>query len=108
QPQINAVIRLPAVGPTLNDPLYADFGAGSRAFNVTAFLDTGASGVLLSNNTAGFLGDLYNPGVPTATYNGKTVVYQDVGVAGSDNFRVSVPVQLSIGAFNDANAQKVA
>ena len=97
QPQINAAIRLPAaVGAPLNDPLYADFGQGTRAFNVTAFLDTGASGVLLSNNTASFLGDLYNPGVPTATYNGKTVVYQDVGVAGSDNFRVSIPVQVSI------------
>src|SRR5689334_16079394 len=71
QPQINAVVRMPVpAGSPLNDPLYADFGGGTRSFNITAFLDTGASGVLLSNNTASFLGDLYNPGVQTATYNG--------------------------------------
>ncbi|HEY7117482.1 MAG TPA: aspartyl protease family protein [Tepidisphaeraceae bacterium] len=108
QPQINAAIRYPSTTGTLNDPLFADFGGGTRAFNVTAFLDTGASGVLLSNETASFLGDLYNPGVETASYNNKPVVYQDVGVAGSDNFRVSVPVQVSIGAFNTANVDNVA
>src|SRR5687767_2580726 len=48
QPRVNAVIRY----PTSADPLYADLGDGSRSFNVQAYFDTGASGVLLSNNTA--------------------------------------------------------
>src|SRR5260221_9580319 len=46
QPRVNAIVSLASGG----DPLWADFG-GQKAFNMQAFYDTGASGVLLSANT---------------------------------------------------------
>jgi hypothetical protein len=91
QPRINAIVRLDAAA----DPLFADI-FGSRAFNISAFFDTGASGVLISPNTASSLGDLYNPGLPLAFHNGTQVKFYDVGVAGEDVFNVSVPVHISL------------
>src|SRR5262245_9672105 len=79
QPRIN--VSLSIVSLSASTLLTAPDLDGS--FNVTAFLDTGASGILLSNNTADFLG------VQHSTFNGQEVVYSDVGVAGSDNFNVS-------------------
>jgi hypothetical protein len=103
QPRINALIR-PAPSA---DPLYADI-FGTRAFNVSAFFDTGASGVLLSRNTASFLGELHNPGVAQDTYNGKQLVFEDVGVAGADRFNVSIPVHISIAPSTPGNDERIA
>lgn len=108
QPRINATIRYPVAGGGATDPLYADFGFNTRAFNIEAFFDTGASGVLLSNNTSSFLGDLYNPGVQLQQYNSKPVIFEDVGVAGSDRFNVSVPIQISLAPYSTPAAQSIA
>ncbi|MDB5320179.1 MAG: hypothetical protein JWN40_1810 [Phycisphaerales bacterium] len=102
QPRVNAIVSLSSGG----DPLWADFG-GQKAFNIQAFYDTGASGVLISANTAASLGTLGNPGVPQQLYNGKPVVYEDVGVAGSDRFNVSAPLNISIAPFHPNIDEKV-
>lgn len=96
QPRVNAIVS-PAGSI---QPYVADI-FGVQAFNIQAFYDTGASGVLLSNNTASFLfGELTNPGVPLATINNKPLIFEDVGVAGSDRFAVSVPVDFALAPFH--------
>lgn len=89
QPRINAYVKLPGAA----EPLSADLGG--LTFNITAFFDTGASGVMLSDQTAGLLE------VPRQTSGGKKVVYSDVGVAGSENFYVSVPLEIGLAKFTD-------
>src|SRR5262249_24106923 len=58
------------------------------------FLDTGASGLLLSNESADGLG------IAREQSGGQTVVFHDVGVAGSDTFNVSEPLNVSVAPFN--------
>src|SRR5687767_14011264 len=55
QPRINAIIRYPDGNGGVTDPLQTD-DFGGKTFNIQAFYDTGASGVLISNQTAEFLG----------------------------------------------------
>ena len=57
QPRVNALLRWTAG----SEPMVAEEG-GVESFNIQAFLDTGASGVLLSRETAEALG------VPNATF----------------------------------------
>ena len=92
QPRVNALVRRTATGT----PLSADLGFG-RSFNIEAFYDTGASGILLSNSTADLLG------VRRARHpepNGPLVVFEDVGVAGSDEFNVSEPLHIGIAPYH--------
>ncbi|HUB24148.1 MAG TPA: aspartyl protease family protein [Tepidisphaeraceae bacterium] len=87
QPRINLVVRTRPAGPPLfvkSD--HEDFS------NVEAFLDTGASGVVLSAHTADQLGVDRE-----SVAGGKTnVLFQDVGVGGGDKFAVSDPIYISI------------
>lgn len=89
QPQINALLR-PGGG---GDPLTADpldpFG-----FSIQGFLDTGASGVLLSKETVDGLGVGRVPGV----------IYEDVGVGGSASFNVSTPLLVDLAPFTPLTA----
>ena len=91
QPRINAFVRLP--GST--DPLEFD-----GIFNIQAFFDTGASGVLISAGTAELLG------LPTLTYTDpitseiKPVIFSDVGVGGTSDFHVSQPVEIGLAPFH--------
>jgi hypothetical protein len=103
QPRVNAIL-MPGGG---GDPLWADF-SGQRAFNIQAFYDTGASGILLSANTAASLGNFGNPGISQQTYNSQPVVYEDVGVAGSDRFNVSTQLNVAIAPFHPNIDQNVA
>jgi len=97
QPIINALLRPGAGGAPLSgiDPL-----TGDTSFNIQAFFDTGASGVLLSKETADALGVVHTPGV----------VFEDVGIGGASSFNVSVPLLVDLAPFtplvniNDANA----
>ncbi len=93
QPQINASISLTPGG----DPLVADFG-GVTTSNIQAYYDTGASGILLSENTADALG------IARQTVGGAPAVFGDVGVAGTDNFNISQPVYVNVGAYNGGAA----
>jgi hypothetical protein len=89
QPQIHALFRTTANGT----PLQASDGFGGFSFDVQAFLDTGTSGLLLSQETAQGLG------IASSTFGGQTVTYADVGVAGAELFDVSTPVYAALAPF---------
>lgn len=98
QPQINAIVyqgnaSTPLIGQT-EDPLGGLLGGDTVSFfNVQAYLDTGASSILISTPTAQALG------LQGLTFNGSPVIYSDVGVAGTDDFQVSQPLRLSLANF---------
>lgn len=94
QPQINMIVypqgqNVPQIGLT-QDPLT---GADVSFFNVQAYLDTGASGILISSSTA----DLLH--LTMEKVGGVDVIYSDVGVAGTDDFSVSTPLHLGLAPF---------
>jgi hypothetical protein len=90
QPRTYALFqRTPDTDPlTATDPLF-----GIETFTVEAYYDTGASGVLVSKETADALG------IRRATYNGQPVEFADVGVAGADYFDVSEPLYISLAPY---------
>jgi hypothetical protein len=65
-----------------------------ETFAVEAFLDTGASGIMLSGQTAKGLG------VRRAKFNGKQVVFYDVGVAGREAFDVTEPLTVLTAPYS--------
>jgi hypothetical protein len=95
QPRINLIVRARPFGPPLSTKSGRD-----EFYNVEAFLDTGASGVVLSEHTASQLGVDRE-----SVAGGKTdVFFQDVGVGGGDKFAVSNPIFISIApSTSDAN-----
>jgi hypothetical protein len=99
QPQINAAFSLsPGASPLMQpDPIN-----GGTTYNATTYLDTGTSGVLLSQETAGVLRDSSNKGITPSTFNGSTVVYTDVGIGGGTAFNVSQPIYASLAPFVSA------
>jgi len=84
QPRVNIHLRRDPRGL----PLSAKAN-GEQTINIQAFLDTGASGILLSKTTADGLG------VKSQDH----VVFHDVGIGGSDAFNVSEPIYLFIAPF---------
>lgn len=92
QPQVNVAV---SAGPS-DDP-YEFLGF----FNISGYLDTGASGVLLSQETYQALE------IAEAQYNGQNVVFSDIGVGGSDNFWVSNNVYLHAAPFSGAANENV-
>lgn len=84
-PRIHAAISLPS------DPLspLTAGEAGFETFNIQAFYDTGASGVLVSKETADAIG------LPRAA----GVEFGDVGVGGTAFFDVSEEVLVSLAPF---------
>ncbi len=89
QPRVNVALRWTPAG----DPLTA-YVEGISTFNIQAFLDTGASGILLSKETSDYLG------VTKATSGGSLVTFEDVGVAGSALFHVSDSLYVAIAPSN--------
>ncbi len=87
QPRVYICLRRDLKSP----PLSTGKGA-EQAINVTAFLDTGASGILLSKTTADALG------IKLETAAGRNVVFHDVGVGGGDQFDVSEPLLVFMAA----------
>ena len=95
QPQVYMLLRTtpsgtPIVGQTTdpNDP----FGT-VPSIGIQAYLDTGASGILISTPTAQAWG------LPNSTYNGQTVTFDDIGVAGTAAFNVSNPIYAGVAPF---------
>ena len=88
---------------TSADPIIYDDGLGDTAYDVQAYLDTGSSGILLSQETA----SAFNIN-PTLTSAGVPVTYYDTGVAGGAGFGVSGQYRLStaplLGYANDVLA----
>jgi autotransporter-associated beta strand protein len=90
QPNINMVLKRTPNGT----PLGFDLGGGFVISNLPALFDTGASGILLDPDYAALWEVNVAEGSP-----GSPVVFEDVGVAGSDQFYVSEP--LYVGLAND-------
>lgn len=90
QPRTYALLQRTPDGDPLTaiDPLF-----GTETFTIEGFYDTGASGVLLSKETA----DAMN--VVRSTYNGETVMFEDVGVGGSSFFEVSERLYVSLAPY---------
>ena len=63
-------------------------------FAIEAFLDTGASGTMLSQSTADALG------LAAAKVDGKPVTFYDVGVAGREAFGVTEPLRLRYAEYS--------
>jgi hypothetical protein len=89
-PGINATLRLTPTGTPIQANIF-----GTRTINILAFFDTGASGVLLSDETAVGLG------VQKAKVGMTPITYADVGVGGTETFNVSTPYYISLAPFND-------
>ena len=88
QPRVNMVLRRAAHGPML-----AGKTLGEEAFNVEAFLDTGASGVLISTNSAQTLGVKREQALNAPEHEAR---FEDVGVGGGSQFAVSEPLFVSL------------
>lgn len=105
QPKINVVFRRT---PT-DDPIHYDPTDESQ-YMVNAFLDTGASGHLLSNETAGIGEDLDpdNPadglGVVRQKVGGNYATFEDVGGGGSVQFHISEPLYMQYGPHTTLSA----
>ncbi|WP_428389799.1 aspartyl protease family protein [Mucisphaera sp.] len=97
QPRINAAIRLPGTTTPLSGTSEDIFGNPATTFNIQAFYDTGASGVLVSQETANVL----NLPRQQATTGGN-VIFEDVGVGGSSAFNVSEEVFIDLAPFTPA------
>jgi hypothetical protein len=89
QPRVNACVERQPNGKAL----VAGKG-GEQTINFQAFLDTGASGVMLSQQTADALGVQREK-----TPKGNPVLFQDVGVGGGDTFQVSEPLYVRLAPF---------
>ncbi len=88
QPRVHMHLRRDPHG----QPLSAK-AMGESTINVQAFLDTGASGILLSKTTADGLG------VKRETAGKDDVTFTDVGVGGGDRFNVSDPLYVYLAPF---------
>ncbi len=91
QPRVNLLIKLTPDGPPLTTTSF-----GQTSFNVQAFLDTGASGVLLSPNNASGLG-ITRETVGKAKIEAR---FEDVGVGGGSEFAISQPICLAIAPMS--------
>jgi hypothetical protein len=82
QPFVNALLRRTPDGApiTVSDPDFGDI------FGIQAFYDTGASGVVLSEQTADLFGVQRSAGV----------TFHDAGIGGSSQFHVSEPLYISV------------
>lgn len=88
QPRIYLNLRRTVTGPALKT-------AGKEPTSgIEAFLDTGASGILLSKDTADKLGI---HGLKAA--DGRAVAFEDVGIAGAEKFGVSEPLFVAMAAY---------
>jgi hypothetical protein len=91
QPRINLAIRRAPSAP----PLSGKAITGDETFNIEAFLDTGASGIVIAAHSAEQLGikrELVKAG-------GGEVRFEDVGVGGGSKFAVSEPLLFSMAAY---------
>ncbi len=93
QPRVNMQLRREPNGK----PLATDTGEG-EVMNIQAFLDTGASGVLLSGSTAIALG--VKPITTPVEGKAQTVKFHDVGVGGGDAFGVSEPLYIFVAPYS--------
>ena len=89
QPQINAALARPGESTPIDNGLLG-------GFNFKAFLDTGASGVILDPFYAS---SITGYGLPSYVYDSTVVVFSDVAVGGGVDYNVSEPLELRLAPF---------
>lgn len=94
QPQVEMMLQ-PAAG---GNPYLADLGFGIKLFNITAFLDTGSSGIVIDQRTADPLGVPRAPGV----------TFEDVAIGGGTQFAVSQPVNVRVAGDGNTDVGNLA
>jgi hypothetical protein len=104
QPRINFILR----PVSSSDPYIYDDVEGGKGFNVDAYLDTGASGILISGDAAAAVEHGGTVGLPFKTFNGRPVWFEDVGVSGSEFFEVSAGFNVSVAAYHPLTDERVA
>ena len=78
--------------PNTTQPIYdTQFGI---TFTGQAYLDTGTSSVVLSQESA------QQFGITSETSNGQPVTFTDIGIGGGENFGVSEPLFTGLAPFN--------
>jgi hypothetical protein len=93
QPQIHAAFSRPGDVTPITATGDDGYGNTYSTFDVQAFLDTGTSGFVLSQETAQGLG------LASEQVNGQNVTYSDFGVVGAEDFDVSEPLNVSLAPF---------
>jgi hypothetical protein len=79
----------------VNGPALIARANDQKTSAVEAFLDTGASGIVLASNTAKALGIRAEQSASRSP-----VSYEDVGIGGTEKFAVSEPLFLSLAAYS--------
>lgn len=105
QPRVTLTVRRTPAGPPLAakgdaglaQMLGLDKEAAENVAGFSAFLDTGASGVLISKSTADALGvTVLRTGADRRT---PEIIFHDIGIGGTDQFHVSEPLHVSFGPY---------
>jgi predicted aspartyl protease len=91
QPRVYVQLKRSPRGPALG-------GAGEDGGVFEAFLDTGASGVMLSGEALDRLGVKKEKSA-----RGEEVVFEDVGVGGADKFRVTEQLFVTLAGYPNAD-----
>jgi hypothetical protein len=86
-----------ALAGALGEKKKRDAADDAGVFAIEAFLDTGASGVMLSKPTAESLG------LDSFSFNGKSVKFFDVGIGGEESFAVSQPLFLRTAPYSSSS-----
>ena len=81
-------------------------GQSQRTIAITAFLDTGASNIVLSKSTAQAMGIKAEQASTAA--GPRPVVFFDVGVGGSDQFHVAEPLLFCVAPYHPQTAAESA
>jgi len=90
QPLIHYFLRRAASGP----PLQTSDGIGGTTFDNQAYLDTGTSGVVLSQETS----QAFN--INSDSFNNQPVTFTDIGIGGGQNFGVSEMLYTALASNN--------
>lgn len=108
QPRVCVALRRTRDGEPLAGKGQADLAAllgekngSDKVTTFSAYLDTGASGICISTQTAGTLG--IRKVAVDETAKG-AVVFHDVGVGGKDRFNISEELYLSMGPYQALGA----
>ena len=104
-PQIHALLTDPSTGAILQgNGAYGGYGSYSSNitgsgpyYDIQGYLDTGTSGILLSQGAQQGLG------VKLATYNGTPVTYTDTGLGGAASYNVSTPYVVATASLSSGN-----
>src|ERR1700722_6022886 len=93
QPQTHLLLRQSPTG----SPLIGQDALGDSSYDVQAYLDTGTSTILLSEEV------MDSFGLNADSYNGQLIQYNDIGIGGSSAFDVSTPYYISVAPFSSDN-----